>query len=112
MTAVNIAKYVITKCIDDGERISNLQLQKILADIQQAYIDKHGHPLFYDEIEEHRFGPMIPDVYYRFCGFGVEPIRQRYPDYDITDVDVNLINDVTEESRKPPKWVQDWMNET
>lgn len=29
-TAMDLSKYIVSKCIEDGEPISNLQLQKIL----------------------------------------------------------------------------------
>ena len=50
--------------------ISNLQLQKILYYLQVYFIQHEGIPLFEDEIEAWQFGPVIPEVYYEYCGFG------------------------------------------
>lgn len=76
-TALDIAKYIITKCTKDGYPISNLQLQKILYYIQKEYIQS-GDMLFGDLFEAWQFGPVIPNVYYTFCGFGSMPIMRSY----------------------------------
>lgn len=48
--ALSIARYVVKKCINEHEPISNLQLQKILYVIQRVYLQS-GKSLFVDEIE-------------------------------------------------------------
>ena len=54
-TALDIARYIINKCIDLGRPVSNLQLQKILYYVQGEYMKKNdGEPLFSDEIEAER----------------------------------------------------------
>ena len=68
--AIDVAKYIVNKCIDDGYPISNLQLQKILYFIQRYYLQKDDQ-LFDDDFEAWQFGPVIPAVYYKFCGQGV-----------------------------------------
>lgn len=67
--AVELAKYIVSKCIKDEHPISNLQLQKILYYIQKRFVDE-GTRTFSDEIEAWRFGPVVPNVYYFFCDSG------------------------------------------
>lgn len=83
VSAIDLSKYVITKCVQDECPISNLQLQKILYYIQKYFL-KHDSLAFSDEIEAWQFGPVVPNSYYKFCGFGAMPITNKYsqlPDF-------------------------------
>ena len=61
-SALELSKYIVTKCINDGEPISNLQLQKILYYIQRDFL-RQGEAAFSDTIEAWQFGPVVPNVY-------------------------------------------------
>lgn len=103
--ALSIAKYAITKCVKDGCPISNLQLQKILYYIQKLFLGR-GKVAFYDKIEAWQFGPVVPTVYYRFCGYGAMPIVMSY-DTELTDAgaeDIKEIDRIIEEKRALPPW--------
>ena len=76
-SALDIARYIINKCTKESSPISNLQLQKILYYIQKEYLKNHEYA-FSDVIEAWQFGPVVPEVYYYFCGFGAMPITSRY----------------------------------
>lgn len=76
--ALTVAKYIVTKCVQDGCPISNLQLQKILYFVQLDSLKQTKLPAFSDDIEAWKFGPVVPDVYYHFCGFGALPILATY----------------------------------
>lgn len=67
---LELAKYIVVKCIKDGYPISNLQLQKILYYIQREFLHRFDRPAFTESIEAWPFGPVVPDVYYYFCGAG------------------------------------------
>ena len=41
-SALELSKYIVTKCINDGKPISNLQLQKILYYIQRDFLNKES----------------------------------------------------------------------
>ena len=73
--AINIAEYIVKKCDDLGEEVTNLKLQKILFFIQKENIKKKGRGLFYNTIEAWQYGPVVPDVYYEYSGFGAMPIK-------------------------------------
>ena len=67
---LELAKYIVVKCIQDKYLISNLQLQKILYYIQREFLQRFDRPAFTENIEAWPFGPVVPDVYYYFCGAG------------------------------------------
>lgn len=81
-SAVEIAKFIISYCMDMGTPISNLQLQKILYFLQVAYV-RWGQVLFFEEIYAWQHGPVVPNVYYKFSGYGASKIQNVYD----TDID-------------------------
>ena len=73
MKAIELAQYIVNKCIYDGHPITNMQLQNILFCIQKDYL-QHGRIAFNDDFEAWTFGPCIPEVFYHYSGFGAMPI--------------------------------------
>ena len=67
---MRFAKYIIRWCDKNELRITNLQLQKILFFIQKESIRKRGYGIFSNRIEAWQYGPVVPDVFYQFAGFG------------------------------------------
>lgn len=70
--AVDVARYVVQKCIDLGHPITNVQLQLLLAYIQPDWDE--GRLVFFDNVEHWDFGPCIPNVYYEYGNNGSLPI--------------------------------------
>lgn len=104
--AVDIAKYVINKCIDLGRPISNLQLQKILYYIQGEYINKtNGKVLFNNKISAWQYGPVIPDVYDEFYGYSSSNINIKYSTDELCENIKNIIDPVIEEKSKISAWL-------
>ena len=101
-SALNIAKYTINKCTKDRCPISNLQLQKILYYIQREFLQQ-GEIAFPEEIEAWQFGPVVPEVYRQYCGFGALPIRMRYMVRIELD-DIRMINPIIEKKRILNPW--------
>ena len=101
--AVELAKYIVSKCIKDEHPRSNLQLQKILYYIQKRFVDE-GTRAFSDEIEAWRFGPVVPNVYYFFCGSGSMPIILPYQGEAPEANDKAKIDDIISEKRDINPW--------
>lgn len=72
--ALTIAKYIIQKSNEEGHPVSNLQLQKMLYYIQREFLQRRNSPLFNDDFEAWRFGPVVPDVYRKYCGSAALPL--------------------------------------
>lgn len=103
--AIDLAKYIITKCTEDGCPISNLQLQKILYYIQKDFLHRTERPAFGDVIEAWKFGPVVPAVYYRFGGFGAMPIDMIYSQIvEPTGTEKECIDRIIEEKRALSPW--------
>ena len=102
--AIDLAIYIINKCIDDKETINNLQLQAILYYIQKEYLQKYDRPIFYDVIEAWKFGPVVPNVFYKYCGFGATPISWELDKFNIEYEDKEIIDFIIESKRKLYPW--------
>lgn len=72
--ALQIANYIIKIALDKGEVVTNLHLQKILYYLQVNELVTVGTPLFRDDMEKWRLGPVVPNVYHEYKGSGSQPI--------------------------------------
>jgi uncharacterized phage-associated protein len=101
-SALTVAKYIINKCTEDKCPVSNLQLQKILYYIQKEFLQQ-GANAFSEEIEAWQFGPVVPEVYRQYCGFGALPIRMKYL-VCIESNSKNIMNPIIEKKRILNPW--------
>lgn len=102
-TAIDLSRYIVSKCIKDGYPISNLQLQKILYYIQKDFL-KRDDLAFQDNIEAWQFGPVVPNVYYHYCGYGAMPIISSRESFDINQKDLSDVDCIVEQKRKLRPW--------
>lgn len=102
-TAIDLSKYIVLKCIQDEHPISNLQLQKILYYIQKDFLSRDDLA-FSDSIEAWQFGPVVPNVYYYYCGYGAMPISLTHEIYEVDSEDKSRIDAIVEEKRRLDPW--------
>lgn len=100
---MELSTYIVSKCIKEDCPISNLQLQKILYYIQKAFLDR-GDRAFSDNIEAWQFGPVVPNVYDHYCGYGAMPISFSSIKYDVAKEDKQLIDSIVESKRVLAPW--------
>lgn len=102
---LDIAKYIIKKCVDEEEPISNLQLQKILYFIQRDYLMKFDEPLFEENIVAWKFGPVVVDVYYKYCNYGALKLNKHIEiEIPFKRKERKLIDNVIVEKRRRNPW--------
>lgn len=101
--AEEIAKYIITKCNEEGSPINNMQLQNILYCLQREYLKMRKTPLFNDDFEAWKFGVVVPSVYYKYCGHGAMAIYMRY-DTAIEPQEKEIIDRMVRKKRALPIW--------
>lgn len=65
----DIAKYIINYCNINNLEITNLRLNKLLYFIQAHFLSA-GAPIFEDDFEAWSYGPVIPDIYWKYRLFG------------------------------------------
>lgn len=103
--ALEVAKYIVAKCYNEGKPITNLKLQKILFYIQRAYL-KNGDGAFSDDIQAWMYGPVVSDVYYYYCSSGAMPIFNvdESAIKNITNEDQIKINEIVEKYQDYDVW--------
>lgn len=101
--AIDLANYIVDKCIKDNAPITNPQLQRILYFVQKEFL-KRGSQAFSDYIEAWEFGPVVPNVYYYFCGFGAMPISISRGTVPNLSTDKNIIDNIVENKRSLTPW--------
>ncbi|XEG74007.1 DUF4065 domain-containing protein [Pseudomonas sp. abacavir_1] len=69
----DVAEYFLLLEGEGGE-ISNLKLQKLVYYAQGFSLALLGEPLFDEPVEAWMHGPVVPELYRRFSGFGANPI--------------------------------------
>ncbi|ASM34650.1 prophage ps3 protein 01 [Campylobacter sputorum subsp. bubulus] len=109
MKALDVSKYILTKCNLENNPISNLQLQKTLYYIQYEFLTKMDKPLFEDDFEAWKFGPVIPSVYYEYSHIGAFKIGANYENYDsilknMSSYETELLNSIIEDKRTKDAW--------
>ncbi|MDR0407473.1 MAG: DUF4065 domain-containing protein [Campylobacteraceae bacterium] len=106
VTAMDVAKYMIDKCENDNHPITNLQLQKMLYYVQCFFLVEKKKPLFDDDFEAWKFGPVIPDVYREYRIYGALPISSDADkaEIDIDNKEMELLNDIIKKTRVMYPW--------
>lgn len=78
--SLDIAKYFIIKAYQEGQEqlITNLKIQKLLYYSQCLYLALYHEPLFSEEIQAWRYGPVCPPAYHFYSEFEAQqlPIPQ------------------------------------
>ena len=72
--ALDVANFFVNLYRNSGNNdITNLKLNKLVYFAQGCYLAKEGTPLFAEDIEAWKYGPVVPSVYTAFqvCGDNV-----------------------------------------
>ena len=103
--AKQIAQYVLEECENDGNSITNVQLQQILYCIQRAFLKERTEYCFADYFESFGFGPCVPNLYYHYAGFDAMPITNiMLRDGEIEADDKLLIDQIVAEKSALELW--------
>ncbi|MGV3027078.1 Panacea domain-containing protein [Clostridium thermobutyricum] len=95
-SAQEIAKWFLIKdrTVNKELEISNLKLQKLLYYAQGVYLAVTEKPLFKDDIEAWQHGPVIKEVYYKYCENGRNII-----DYNPEEEDRDIIKRIEHDEK-------------
>lgn len=94
MKALDVAKYIINKCIELGKPISNLQLQKIMYFVHLDFLKKTGKKLITDEkFQAWQYGPVIESIYNKFRIYGGFTIDRRFEECNELNSEDDLLID-------------------
>lgn len=96
--AFELAKYIVDKTINEKREVNNFKLQELLFSVQKDFLGRDDKA-FLDDMEAWPTGPVVPCVFYHYCGFGAMPITIKEP-YDMSEFnprDRRLIDAIIEE---------------
>ena len=102
LSAHDVAEFFLSPVAEEeGEKITNLKLQKLLYYAQGYALAILGRPLFADKIENWPHGPVIPCVYQTYKQYGAGWLPVTYLDLDKYQADeLYILNRVrTEQGR-------------
>ena len=68
--AVEVAKWILFEAKRQGIFMTHMKLQKLLYYAQAYIIGMTGKPLFENEIQAWKHGPVTPDVYHLYSKYG------------------------------------------
>ena len=66
MECKKIADYIVARCNDREEKITNLRLQKILYYVQGYFLKYFEQPAFNESIYCWPYGPVVAQAYYEY----------------------------------------------
>ena len=95
LNCYQVAQYFLAQMDEEaGDLISNLKLQKLVYYAQGFALALHGRPLFPERIEAWTYGPVVPELYHEYRGYGSDPIPQPGEiDFSIYDVQTRELLD-------------------
>lgn len=95
ISASAIAKYFIWKAAQEGKKISNKKLQKLLYYAQAWHLVLVNRPLFSEDIEAWIHGPAVRSVYVEYKKFGFGLINVDVDKAEIKDIpSIEILDEV------------------
>ena len=95
LTCFQVAEYFLSLVDEDaGELISNLKLQKLVYYAQGFHLALYDRPLFEEEIQAWKHGPVVPVLYHKYKQYGADAIPKPVNmDFSVFDDEVRKFLD-------------------
>lgn len=94
-TALDVAKYFLWKAQNEGKKLSNKKIQKLVYYAQAWSLALKDVPLFDDKIEAWIHGPAVASLYRMFKVFGYGPVLLSVEEKDIQNLsNISLLDEV------------------
>lgn len=100
VSPLDVARYFIFRAYEDGREslMTNMKVQKLLYYTQSLYLALFDEPLFDDEIQAWRYGPVCPPAYRFYSDFEARqlPVPRKEELNRISEEVQNLLREVWE----------------
>jgi uncharacterized phage-associated protein len=120
-TVREVADYFLTLIdADAGDSLTNLKLQKLVYYAQGLHLAFYDRPLFGEQMEAWKHGPVVPDLYHALKGCGSDAVAPPVVVPDLSDDERELIGEVwtvfgqfsawklAELTHSEPPWKEAW----
>ncbi|MGL6094344.1 MAG: Panacea domain-containing protein [Fimbriiglobus sp.] len=77
-----VANFLLDLAADSAVPLSHLKLQKILYNAHGYHLAWLDRPLFFQDVQAWKYGPVVPSVYTVFKDYGHRPIDGRATEFD------------------------------
>jgi uncharacterized phage-associated protein len=104
ITAIEAAHYFLSKQDRDEPDISNLKLLKLVYYAQAWSLAYRGRPLFGDQIEAWKHGPVVPEIYHQYKHYGRGAIAKLETSPELPELDRELLDMVYTEFGRFSAW--------
>lgn len=76
LLCLDVARYFIIRSYEDGREaaMTNMKVQKLLYYTQSLHLALYDEPLFDNEIQAWRYGPVCPPAYYYYSEFEAQQL--------------------------------------
>lgn len=83
LSCLDVAKYFIIKAYEDEKEadMTNMKVQKLLYYAQSLHLALFDQPLFKEEIQAWRYGPVCPNAYQFYSCFEAQQLDIPEPDF-------------------------------
>ena len=105
--AIDVANFFIDLMKNEDEKgMTNLRIQKLLYFAQVHSLARFGRPLFSEDIEAWKHGPVIREVYFAFPTKGkrITDVSEDYSPDVFSDEEIALLQDVEQKYRQYSTW--------
>ncbi len=93
MKALDLANHIIVLSREE-RAVTNLRVQKILYYVQGYFFREFGREAFYDDIYCWRYGPVVPQVYFKYSRNGCNALTAEDSIFISTNQEEALIKKV------------------
>jgi uncharacterized phage-associated protein len=85
LDCLDVARYFIIRAYEEGREaaMTNMKVQKLLYYAQCLHLALNNEPLFEDEIQAWRYGPVCPPAYHYYSNFEAQQLP--VPDADLVN---------------------------
>jgi len=94
----DVADFFIDSAMKRNEEpMTNLRIQKMLYFAQAHHLQRHGTPLFEEDMKAWDLGPVVPTLYYYYSVYGGQPIMKVHSTFSLdsfTDDELETLIDV------------------
>nr|DAR80789.1 MAG TPA: hypothetical protein [Bacteriophage sp.] len=74
ITSTNVANNFLERAFEEKITISPMKIQKLVYILYKEYLKETGNSLFSERFEAWQYGPVLPNIYSEFKGYGGKPI--------------------------------------
>lgn len=72
--AVDVARYFLELAAEEGTTIDQIKLHNLIYFAHGWHLALEDRPLIDEQVLAWKYGPMIPSIFRKYRGFGVDPI--------------------------------------